>query len=205
MDDPYLDELLHQFWDIGRGPDLFPPNYNHLDIPERSSGSDVGALPSVCGEDGIAPLEAEISISPVSNTDSSPPPALDISDISGPPKKPSAAESPAAIRPSISRIPPRGRQRPRKAEAKRPKNERPKGRAAIKRRREMHNDSAMRSRGKLNTAIENQFKSIPVEERENEGPAIVYREAKVNHATRYIARLQTVLSRLQTQVEPVNT
>ena len=141
-----FEELLQEFLaDV--------PYLNHIDIPEGSSGSKVSEVPSIC-EVGLAPLEGENSMSLPSDSQ---PTAL---DLSGPPEEP-LAESLGAIRTPISSILPRERQRARKSEAKHPKNKRPTGRAAIKIRRQLHNDSAMRSRQNLASAMERQFHGLP--------------------------------------------
>ena len=99
----------------------------------------------------------------------------------------------------------RGPGRPSKAQsaAHFPNNKRPTGHSAVKLRRQMHNDSAMRSRARLNKALEELWTAIPNQER-NLQPEIVVddnrevcRAVKVEVAINYLKKLQAQLSSSQ--------
>jgi hypothetical protein len=95
----------------------------------------------------------------------------------------------------------RGPGRPSKAQnsAQFP-NKRPTGHSAVKLRRQMHNDSAMRSRARLNKALEELWKVVPAQDRtfqsENgvDDNREVCRAVKVEVAINYLKKLQAQLS-----------
>ena len=98
----------------------------------------------------------------------------------------------------------RGPGRPSKAQsASHFPNKRPTGHTAVKLRRQMHNDSAMRSRARLNKALEELWTVIPSQERnvQPEGGADdnreVCRAVKVEVAISYLKKLQAQLSSSQ--------
>ena len=98
----------------------------------------------------------------------------------------------------------RGPGRPSKAQsAAHFPNKRPTGHSAVKLRRQMHNDSAMRSRARLNKALEELWTVIPNQERILQ-PEIsvddnreVCRAVKVEVAINYLKKLQAQLSSSQ--------
>lgn len=98
----------------------------------------------------------------------------------------------------------RGPGRPSKAQsaAQFPNNKRPTGHSAVKIRRQMHNDSAMRSRARLNNMLEELWNIIPKSERalqaDETGTEIsdnreVCRALKVEVAINYMKKLQARL------------
>lgn len=99
----------------------------------------------------------------------------------------------------------RGPGRPSKAQsaAQFPNNKRPTGHTAVKLRRQMHNDSAMRSRARLNKALEELWKVVPKHERAieseegTEDNREVCRAVKVEVAINYLKKLQAQLSNSQ--------
>jgi hypothetical protein len=96
----------------------------------------------------------------------------------------------------------RGPGRPSKAQsaAQFPSNKRPTGHSAVKLRRQMHNDSAMRSRARLNRALEELWMVVPKHERvlqpENgaDDNREVCRAVKVEVAISYLKKLQAQLA-----------
>ncbi len=95
----------------------------------------------------------------------------------------------------------RGPGRPSKAQAaaQYPNNKRPTGHSAVKLRRQMHNDSAMRSRARLNNTLEELWNIVPKHERVLEGGLgdadlddnrEVCRAVKVEVAIAYLKKLQ---------------
>ena len=99
----------------------------------------------------------------------------------------------------------RGPGRPSKAQsaAHFPNNKRPTGHSAVKLRRQMHNDSAMRSRARLNKALEELWTVIPNQERNLQPESgvddnrEVCRAVKVEVAINYLKKLQAQLSSSQ--------
>jgi hypothetical protein len=72
---------------------------------------------------------------------------------------------------------------------------RPTGHGAVKMRRQMHNDSAMRSRARLNNMLDELWETIPSDERcppqdANGEEREVCRAVKVEVAIKYIQRLR---------------
>jgi Helix-loop-helix DNA-binding domain len=96
----------------------------------------------------------------------------------------------------------RGPGRPSKAQtaAHFPGTKRPTGHSAVRLRRQMHNDSAMRSRARLNKALEELWSVVPNQERilqpENnvDDNREVCRAVKVEVAINYLKKLQGQLS-----------
>jgi hypothetical protein len=96
----------------------------------------------------------------------------------------------------------RGPGRPSKAQssAQSSNSKRPTGHSAVKLRRQMHNDSAMRSRARLNKALEELWKVIPAQHKicqaDNYGDdnKEVCRAVKVEVAIGYLKKLQAQLS-----------
>jgi hypothetical protein len=98
----------------------------------------------------------------------------------------------------------RGPGRPSKAQsaAQFPNNKRPTGHSAVKLRRQMHNDSAMRSRARLNNMLEDLWNVIPKHERvvqpgmgdgELDDSREVCRAVKVEVAIAYLTKLQNIV------------
>ena len=99
----------------------------------------------------------------------------------------------------------RGPGRPSKAQsaAQFPNSKRPTGHSAVKIRRQMHNDSAMRSRARLNNMLEELWNAIPTQERilypdmmggDLDNTREVCRAAKVEVAIHYMKKLQSQLA-----------
>lgn len=95
----------------------------------------------------------------------------------------------------------RGPGRPSKAQAaaQYPNNRRPTGHSAVKLRRQMHNDSAMRSRARLNNTLEELWNIVPKHERvldaglgeaDFDDNREVCRAVKVEMAIAYLKKLQ---------------
>jgi hypothetical protein len=83
--------------------------------------------------------------------------------------------------------------RPSKAQAAQfPGQKRPTGHSAVKFRRQMHNDSAMRSRARLNSVLEELWNLIPKREKlgESTEEREICRAAKVEVAIGYLKKLQ---------------
>lgn len=121
-------------------------------------------------------------------------------EFSPPHEEPSAInEEPPTPSPPVRR---RGPGRPSKAQssAQFPNNKRPTGHSAVKLRRQMHNDSAMRSRARLNKALEELWKVIPMQHRVFQPESCVddnrevCRAVKVEVAIGYLKKLQAQLS-----------
>jgi hypothetical protein len=124
-----------------------------------------------------------------------------------PAPKPSPTQQHAIARKQLSSPPStparrRGPGRPSKAQsaAQFPNSKRPTGHSAVKLRRQMHNDSAMRSRARLNKALEELWKVVPKHERAIETDEgmdenrEVCRAVKVEVAISYLKKLQAQLS-----------
>jgi hypothetical protein len=124
-----------------------------------------------------------------------------------PAPKPSPTQQHAIARKQLTSPPSaptrrRGPGRPSKAQsaAQFPNSKRPTGHSAVKLRRQMHNDSAMRSRARLNKALEELWKVVPKHERAietedgGEDNREVCRAVKVEVAINYLKKLQTRLS-----------
>jgi len=105
----------------------------------------------------------------------------------------------------------RGPGRPSKAQtaAQYPNNKRPTGHSAVKLRRQMHNDSAMRSRARLNNTLEELWNIIPKHERilddsiaesDFDDNREVCRAVKVEVAIAYLKKLQTRLAGLESRI-----
>jgi hypothetical protein len=97
----------------------------------------------------------------------------------------------------------RGPGRPTKAQAaaNHANSKRPTGHSAVKVRRQMHNDSAMRSRARLNKALEDLWTVIPAQERTaqligEDDNREVCRAVKVEVAIGYLRKLQAQLPNL---------
>jgi hypothetical protein len=98
----------------------------------------------------------------------------------------------------------RGPGRPTKAQAAAnySNTKRPTGHSAVKVRRQMHNDSAMRSRARLNKALEDLWTVIPAQERTAQvmigadDSREVCRAVKVEVAIAYLRKLQAQLPEL---------
>jgi len=124
----------------------------------------------------------------------------EISDIILEPKPPPSVQTIAPQK--ASHVPRRrGPGRPTKAQAAAnyPNSKRPTGHSAVKLRRQMHNDSAMRSRARLNKALEELWSAIPLPERTaqaagGEDNRDVCRAVKVEIAIAYLKKLQTKVS-----------
>jgi len=120
----------------------------------------------------------------------------EISDIILEPKRPPSEQ------PIASNVPRRrGLGRPTKAQAAAnyPNGKKPTGHSAVKLRRQMHNDSAMRSRARLNKALEELWSAIPLPERTaqaagGEDSRDVCRAVKVEIAIAYLKKFQTKVS-----------
>jgi len=125
---------------------------------------------------------------------------------SGPPEEEKQLTPPPS--PPIRR---RGPGRPSKAQtaAQYPNNKRPTGHSAVKLRRQMHNDSAMRSRARLNNTLEELWNIIPKHERilddsiaesDFDDNREVCRAVKVEVAIAYLKKLQTRLAGLESRI-----
>jgi hypothetical protein len=97
----------------------------------------------------------------------------------------------------------RGPGRPTKAQAAAnySNTKRPTGHSAVKVRRQMHNDSAMRSRARLNKALEDLWAVIPLPDRTiqsngGEDNREVCRAVKVEVAIAYVRKLQASISQI---------
>jgi hypothetical protein len=118
-----------------------------------------------------------------------------------PPSKPVDKQLTPPPSPPVRR---RGPGRPSKAQsaAQFPNNKRPTGHSAVRFRRQMHNDSAMRSRARLNNTLEKLWNIIPKHERvvqpgmgdgDLDDGREVCRAVKVEVAIAYLIKLQTIV------------
>ena len=131
-----------------------------------------------------APTESEYLVpSPVElPTQQSPPSGEQLTPPPSPPHRRRGPGRPSKVNPASS-LPPK----------------RPTGHNAVKLRRQMHNDSAMRSRARLNQALEDLWKLVPEEERVSQ-PEIgedqreVCRAVKVEVAISYLRKLKVQLA-----------
>jgi hypothetical protein len=116
------------------------------------------------------------------HTEQSPPPGEQLTPPPSPPHRRRGPGRPSKINPA-TQLPPK----------------RPTGHNAVKLRRQMHNDSAMRSRARLNQALEDLWKLVPEEERVSQ-PEIgedqreVCRAVKVEVAISYLRKLKLQLA-----------
>lgn len=105
----------------------------------------------------------------------------------------SSSVKPEAMFPPAAPVPARGRGRPKKVMlhlANSGKGTTTK-RTVIRARRNLHNDSAKRSRNKFNTAIEEPWKQVPESERLGyDGKRVIPRTEKLQITISYIRRLQ---------------
>jgi len=122
------------------------------------------------------------------------------------PISPKASSKPIALSPP--RSPPlrrRGPGRPSKSHNPAPSTQqkRPTGHSAVKLRRQMHNDSAMRSRARLNQTLDELWKCIPKQEKalqhgtgdgESDDGREVCRAIKVEVAISYLKKLQALVT-----------
>jgi len=124
----------------------------------------------------------------------------EITDIIPEAKPPPSKQSitPQKVSPGPRR---RGPGRPTKAQAAAnyPNSKRPTGHSAVKLRRQMHNDSAMRSRARLNKALEELWSAVPPPERTVEpggggDNSVVCRALRVEIAIAYLKKLQARMS-----------
>ena len=126
---------------------------------------------------------------------------LSASGFSTSPQELSAVADESSLAPA-SPVRRRGPGRPSKAQSSTQSStsKRPTGHSAVKLRRQMHNDSAMRSRARLNKALEELWKVIPAQQKicqaDNHGDdnKEVCRAVKVEVAIDYLKKLQAQLS-----------
>jgi len=135
-------------------------------------------------QDVGGPMEPENLVpSPIKvHTEQSPLPGEQLTPPPSPPHRRRGPGRPSKVNPATS-LPPK----------------RPTGHNAVKLRRQMHNDSAMRSRARLNQALEDLWKLVPEEERVSQ-PEIgedqreVCRAVKVEVAISYLRKLKVQLA-----------
>jgi len=163
---------------MATSPLLYPPQLNCYPIV---SPRDINFVTSTIPRRPITPISPEI-------TDI-------LLEPKPPPSEPSISPQKVSTAPRR-----RGPGRPTKAQAAAnySNSKRPTGHSAVRLRRQMHNDSAMRSRARLNKALEELWSSIPVPERTaqaaGEDNREVCRAVKVEIAIAYLKKLQAKVS-----------
>ena len=168
---------------LSASPQIFeiPHQFNYLPSVRKHNPYSHQGAPIAAKVDATYNPNAEPSIKQhsLNNTELSPPPSTPVRRRG--PGRPSKAQSASHF----------------------PNNKRPTGHSAVKLRRQMHNDSAMRSRARLNKALEELWTVIPNQERNLQPESAaddnreVCRAVKVEVAISYLKKLQAQLSSSQ--------